>query len=133
MEHSTMKMVGTMFSAQSSRHLHEARYSGRAPHRARTEPMASLRGHDDAGPNVKVLTTPDDEASVQQALPNTFYGPSLAGVPRPFNDDHSGTWKTDAGSEYVLDGTRYRTCRRPGRSPRYFRGRLPPNRDTRRQ
>ncbi len=69
MEHSTMKMVGTMFSAQPAviymkpatvavlQTVQELRANGIAA-------WATM----DAGPNVKVLTTPDAEASVQQAL-----------------------------------------------------------------
>ena len=69
MEHSTMKMVGTMFSAQPAvvymkpatvAVLHavaELRTNG-------TPAWATM----DAGPNVKVLTTPEAEGTVKEAL-----------------------------------------------------------------
>ena len=69
MEHSTMKMVGTMLSAQPAvLYLKPATV-------AVLHAVAELRNNGtpawatmDAGPNVKVLTTPDAEATVKRVL-----------------------------------------------------------------
>ena len=69
MEHSTMKMVGTMFSAQPAvvymKPATVAVLHAVTEMRAKGTPAWATM---DAGPNVKVLTTPDAADAVRQAL-----------------------------------------------------------------
>jgi diphosphomevalonate decarboxylase len=69
MEHSTMKMVGTMFSAQPAViYMKPATVAVlHAVRQLRTEGIEAWATMD-AGPNVKVLTTPEAEEKVKQAL-----------------------------------------------------------------
>ena len=69
MEHSTMKMVGTMFSAQPAVvYMKPATVAVLHTVQALRNQGIGAWATMDAGPNVKVLTTPDAEPAVRQAL-----------------------------------------------------------------